>query len=87
MVQVCGAEVHRAPSADLQHQVRHPPMGSRHRLEPSCHLDVQVLLPQVQVLQGFKLISMENCAQVLLTAFSNRRPARVNSPLQQCHPG
>ena len=78
MVQVRGAEVHRAPSADLQHQVRHPPMGSRHRLEPSCHLDVQVLLPQVQVLlpqvsllQGFQLIFMGNCAQVLLTAFSN----------------
>ena len=45
--QVRGAEVHRAAHAHLQHQVRHPPVGARHRLEPPGHLDVQVLLPQV----------------------------------------
>ena len=41
------AEVHREAPAHLQHQVRHPPVGAGHGLEPPGHLDVQVLLPQV----------------------------------------
>ena len=45
--QVCGAEVHRAAHAYLQHQVRHPPVGAGHGLEPPRHLDVQILLSQV----------------------------------------
>ena len=38
-----------------------------------------------KVLQSLKKRS--NYVQVLLSAFPNRRPPRVNSPLQQCHPG
>ena len=47
MLQVRGAEVHRAAHAHLQHQVRHPAVGARHRLEPPRHLDVQIILSQV----------------------------------------
>ena len=45
--QVRGAEVHRAAHAHLQHQVRHPPVGAGHGLEPPRHLDVQIILSQV----------------------------------------
>ena len=47
MLQVRGAEVHRAAHAHLQHQVRHPPVGAGHGLEPPRHLDVQIILSQV----------------------------------------
>ena len=47
VLQVRGAEVHRAAHAHLQHQVRHPAVGARHRLEPPRHLDVQIILSQV----------------------------------------
>ena len=47
VVQVRGAEVHRAAHAHLQHQVRHPPVGAGHGLEPPRHLDVQIILSEV----------------------------------------
>ena len=47
VLQVRGAEVHRAAHAHLQHQVRHPPVGAGHGLEPPRHLDVQIILSQV----------------------------------------
>ena len=46
-LQVRGTEVYWEADADLQHQVRHPPVGTGHRLEPPRDLDVQVVLPQV----------------------------------------
>ena len=45
--QVGGPEVYRAPSPDLPDQVRHPPVVSGHRLEPTDHLVLQGVVSEV----------------------------------------